>query len=150
MKRIATVLATATGIWALLALPAPALAQEAQFTLNATVDLKSLHEDVTAFVVSCFVCSAAPCDGQISTDVIGSTATNFDTNGAFNVNQQVQILVNAREGNDPRDVVVYRCAVFIQDQGPAGRGPTFDSAFPFAVAKEGSQLVNVLTGDIVQ
>ena len=149
-KRIATVLATTAGLWAFLALPAPALAQQVDFTLSATVDLQSLHEDLATYTVDCFVCAAGQCP-TTGDNLIGHALQNFDTNGAFNVNQQVQVLVNAEEGKDPRDAVAYYCQIKMKD--PANTNtflPSENSNFPFALAEEGSQPVTVLEGAISQ
>ena len=150
MKRIATVLTTAAGLWALLALPAPALAQEADFTLNATIDVDGLHEDVAKLSVSCKLCSNDAC--LINNGYMGSGDVDIPTNGAFSLQQNVVVQANVTAGLDPRDVTSYSCQLMVLDnlQGAGGAVISFNSSLPYAQAKEGSQLNNRHTGTLNQ
>ena len=148
MKRIATVLATAAGLWAFLALPA--FAQEAQFTLNATIDVDGLHEDVAKLSVGCKLCSNDAC--VINNGYMGRGDVDIPTNGAFSLQQNVVVQANVNTGVDPRDVTSYQCQMNILDnlQGAGGVVISFNSSRPYAQAKEGSELTNRHTGPLNQ
>ena len=149
MKPIATLLMMTAGLIGLAMISAPAHAQQADFTINLTVNADGLHEDVEFITVVCFVCRDQSC--LLGAGRIGASGASIATNGASSVNQDVTVEITTLENSRtaPGDATNYQCELQISTGGvdrvvPAADAP--DHARP----ADGSQLVVRLNGPLNQ
>ena len=149
MKPIATLLMMTAGLIGLAMISAPAHAQQADFTINLTVNADGLHEDVEFITVVCFVCRDQSC--LVGAGRIGASQAFIATNGASSVNQDVTVeittLANSRTA--PGDATNYQCEMRVQTGSSLAVVPAADAP-DHARPADGSQLVVRLNGPLNQ
>ena len=116
MKLIARLLTMTAGLIGLAMISAPAHAQQADYTINLTVDAQGLEADIQNLTVGCFLCrNNATNDacrvGGSNGGMIGSTFLTIPTNGASSVVENVTLQVNVDTGTRVarEDVTHYEC-----------------------------------------
>jgi hypothetical protein len=136
---------------ALVISPAPARAQSYDFTITVPVNLSGLPDNITAFVVTCYIV------GDVSvmntSDIIASAMKSTPVHGSFRGN--VVLTMNANPGKDPALARKYKCGGSVQGtlRGAVGvgffpTGPTSTPSFPLVAGAPfymGSYFANDLT-----
>ena len=113
-----------------------AAAQSYDFTITVPVNLSGLPDNVTAFVVSCYVLPAAS-TVMYPSDVIASAMKSTPVHGSFHGN--VVLTMNANAGKDPATAGKYKCNGYVSGtvRGATGigffpSGPGSSPGFPLA------------------
>jgi hypothetical protein len=119
---------------ALAIAPAPARAQSYDFTITVPVNLSGLPDNITAFVVSCYILPATS-TVLLTSDIIASALKSTPVHGSFHGN--VVITMNAAPGKDPALAGKYKCTGQVTGtlRGASGvgffpAGPTSTPSFP--------------------
>jgi hypothetical protein len=140
----------------------PAVAQEGpHFTFVVDVELRNMREDVAHYTVTCGVCDQS-CEGLPAASFLARETARVEVNGAADVTQQVTIPVTLPPEVSPNAATHYICRCANMQSLPPNRAvvPSFDvpvttfltvpDGFGFGRAKAGTDLVNVLAGELPQ
>jgi len=131
---VRTAIAAAAVSFSLAVAPARVAAQSYDFTITVPVSLDGLPDNVTAFVVTCYILPASS-TVLVASDVIASGMKTTAVHGSFHGN--VVLTLNANPGKDPSTAGKYKCGGYVSGtlRGATGigffpSGPTSSPSFP--------------------
>lgn len=127
-----------------LALPSTASAQD--FTFHVPVELTGLHRDVTSFHLQCTVQKA---DRSTVANVV-TISMQLDADGSY-TGPPITLTADAPNLTDDQKLEAsqYECRLSLMSGNQAG-GPTETHDLPWLRSRDGTTLVAVVTGPIVQ